>query len=122
MKFFLVILVSLSLCFQCVVQLGVVGWYVMNEQAIAEKYCVNKDKPQMHCNGKCHLKKQLDKTHQGSKDQNRVDKTEWAVFIVPQKFYAHGFFYPVVKSINISRQNDYSFLFVRSVFHPPQVC
>ncbi|HTM66007.1 MAG TPA: hypothetical protein VL093_06795 [Flavipsychrobacter sp.] len=113
---------SLSLCFQCFIQLGVVGWYVMNEQTIADKYCVNKDKPQLHCNGKCHLKKQLDKTGQGTKDQNKVDKTEWTVFILPQKFYAKTFFYPIVKSINISRHNDYSFLFIRSVFHPPQMC
>jgi hypothetical protein len=113
---------SFALCFQCFVQLGVVGWYVMNEHSITDKYCVNKDKPQMHCNGKCHLKKQLDKTEQGGKDQNKVDKTEWTVFILPQKFYATTFFYSVEKTINIAKQCDYSFLFQHSVFHPPQVC
>lgn len=39
------------------------GWIVIsffaNREAITQKYCVNKDKPKMHCNGKCHLMKQL---------------------------------------------------------------
>lgn len=31
----------------------------MNKKEITEKYCINKDKPQMHCCGKCYLKKKL---------------------------------------------------------------
>jgi hypothetical protein len=33
--------------------------YEFNKAEITEKYCVNKDKPQMHCCGKCQLKKKL---------------------------------------------------------------
>ena len=33
--------------------------YQLNKTEITQKYCVNKDKPNMHCCGKCHLKKQL---------------------------------------------------------------
>lgn len=33
--------------------------YGLNIKEITEKYCVNKDKPMLHCNGKCHLAKQL---------------------------------------------------------------
>lgn len=35
-----------------------IGFYV-NQEYIAKKLCVNRDKPQLHCNGKCHLTKQL---------------------------------------------------------------
>ena len=31
----------------------------MNKKEITSKYCINKDKPQMHCCGKCMLKKKL---------------------------------------------------------------
>lgn len=31
----------------------------MNIDYIIETYCVNKDKPELQCNGKCHLSKQL---------------------------------------------------------------
>src|SRR5580658_5663378 len=33
--------------------------YEINKKEITEKYCVNKDKPQMHCCGKCLLKRKL---------------------------------------------------------------
>ena len=33
--------------------------YEINKKEITEKYCVNKDKPEMHCCGKCLLKKKL---------------------------------------------------------------
>jgi len=33
--------------------------YQLNKAEITAKYCVNKDKPNMHCCGKCLLKKKL---------------------------------------------------------------
>ena len=33
--------------------------YEINKAEITAKYCVNKDKPQMHCCGKCLLKRKL---------------------------------------------------------------
>ncbi|HTA28622.1 MAG TPA: hypothetical protein VK809_12590 [Bacteroidia bacterium] len=33
--------------------------YQLNKVEITAKYCVNKDKPEMHCCGKCLLKKKL---------------------------------------------------------------
>lgn len=35
--------------------------YELYKTTITQKYCVNKDKPWMHCCGKCHLKKQFAK-------------------------------------------------------------
>jgi len=35
--------------------------YSINKNYIANVLCVNKNKPKMQCNGKCHLKKQLKK-------------------------------------------------------------
>jgi hypothetical protein len=37
--------------------------YEINKKYIAEVLCENKDKPMMHCNGKCYLKKQLKKAN-----------------------------------------------------------
>ncbi len=33
--------------------------FTFNNESFTEKYCVNKDKPELKCNGKCHLKKSL---------------------------------------------------------------
>ena len=46
--------------------------YQLNKEVIAQKYCVNKDKPQMKCNGKCHMKKEL------AKNENRNNKTNFS--------------------------------------------
>ena len=36
--------------------------YQVHKERITKLFCVNKDKPALHCNGKCHLAKQLGKT------------------------------------------------------------
>ncbi len=33
--------------------------FYWNQDAITAKFCVNKNKPKMHCNGKCFLAKQI---------------------------------------------------------------
>lgn len=35
--------------------------YFINQTEIAELFCINKDKPKLECNGKCHLATQMDK-------------------------------------------------------------
>ena len=35
--------------------------YIINYKHISQDLCENKDKPWMHCNGKCHLKKEIKK-------------------------------------------------------------
>ena len=35
--------------------------YQLNKARITELYCVNKARPMLHCNGKCHLAQQLRK-------------------------------------------------------------
>ncbi|MDO7851413.1 hypothetical protein [Hymenobacter convexus] len=57
LAFFLVALMLLQTLGQ---ELLVVD-YQLNKARITELYCVNKARPQLHCNGKCHLAKQLRK-------------------------------------------------------------
>ncbi|TXB66731.1 hypothetical protein FRY74_00680 [Vicingus serpentipes] len=42
--------------------------YLINISEITELFCVNKEKPQLQCNGKCHLAKQFIETE---KDENQ---------------------------------------------------
>jgi hypothetical protein len=39
--------------------IGYVGYFELNIDSIVENYCVNKEKPELQCNGKCHLATQL---------------------------------------------------------------
>lgn len=42
-------------------QTVIVTDYLINIEYITKVFCINKEKPQMKCNGKCHLTKQLQK-------------------------------------------------------------
>lgn len=38
---------------------------------ITEKLCINKNNPNLHCNGKCYLSKQLKKAEENEKKQSK---------------------------------------------------
>jgi hypothetical protein len=35
------------------------AWFYANRASIASKYCINKKRPILHCNGKCYLAKKI---------------------------------------------------------------
>ena len=49
-------------------------WFYNNQVQLAAKYCVNKKKPMLHCDGKCYLAKQLKKLEQEEKKNQPVPK------------------------------------------------
>ncbi|MCE6991139.1 hypothetical protein [Dyadobacter sp. CY323] len=40
-------------------QWGTIAYYQINKEYITRVLCENRDKPQLHCNGKCYLAKKL---------------------------------------------------------------
>ncbi len=95
--------------------------YELNKKEITEKYCVNKDKPCMHCCGKCHMQKKMAEDDEkqkspampdikndiqlfGSAIRLKINKGE-STFFVRNTLYT-GAYLPGVHS---------------SVFHPPQI-
>ena len=43
-------------------QAVVIMHFKLNQKAITEQFCINKSKPELQCNGKCHLTKELQET------------------------------------------------------------
>jgi hypothetical protein len=74
MRIFLIILFISTLISKFTFQLGYEFYYHWNKTEITQKYCENKAKPKLACNGKCHLKKKLsaveDPSLKFSKDKN----------------------------------------------------
>lgn len=62
-SFFLILFVGLS--WQ---QATLFGMYLLNKKYITEQFCVNTDKPELKCNGKCHLKDAI--AQQSENEQN----------------------------------------------------
>ena len=106
--------------------LGQVAYYELNIDYIVETYCVNKDKPELQCNGKCHLAKQLqlnDNLNSGEESSNRIAiilECFYPVFNNIQDFsWVTGFkLMPFNNNINYY-SNTYAFLRDMSLSKPP---
>jgi hypothetical protein len=59
MKSTISILLLFSFVFVTISKSIILVNYELNKKEITEKYCINKNKPEMHCCGKCHLKQKL---------------------------------------------------------------
>ncbi len=65
----------------------VLDWKI-NQDRITEKYCENKDKPMLNCNGQCYLAKQLKELEQQENEerseypnpQQALEKAEYISF------------------------------------------
>ncbi|MVM38664.1 hypothetical protein GO730_15800 [Spirosoma sp. HMF3257] len=59
MKIALVYILLIATLLPAVSQWGTIAYYHANKDYIARVLCENRDKPQLHCDGKCYLAKQL---------------------------------------------------------------
>ncbi|GAA4274937.1 hypothetical protein GCM10022258_42330 [Aquimarina gracilis] len=58
-------------------EISTVMYYQLNIDYIVEKYCVNKERPRLNCNGKCYLMSQMKaKTQPGNKKSDTIIITE----------------------------------------------
>lgn len=98
--------------------------FYLNQDFIAKNLCINRDKPQMQCNGKCHLKKQLtaeERKEQENPERRTDNKSEI--------FYANADLInnitPTVSTVSIHYYNPASIGTpidrVSTIFHPPGV-
>ncbi len=53
-----------------VMELSTVLYYQLNIDTIVEKYCVNKERPRLNCNGKCYLMSQMKAKKQPSTENS----------------------------------------------------
>lgn len=105
---------------------GQVLYYQLNIDYIIETYCINKDKPELQCNGKCHLAKQL----QVTQPETQGDENS-AISVVVEAFYPLylqfmtseddtlvSLIYPKQSwSSQAFKTKD----FIEELFHPPRV-
>ena len=94
--------------------------YIINKESITQKFCVNKKKPKMHCNGKCHMMKKMkeEDKKENSPVNNLKEKYEiqlYADFKISVELPStsttikHNSFYSISESTS----------HLLSVFHPP---
>lgn len=100
--------------------------YAINYDYISKVLCVNKEKPALHCNGKCHLMKELAKASETEKPNSTNKKPNVNLlndlFVEDIESFTVGSVYSQNKfAINWNYSNLYSHLSGCSVFHPPTI-
>lgn len=123
----LVLLFMSKLLYACIWQIH----FFSNQQEIIQLECENKNRPELHCNGKCYLAKKLrmaDEQLQAKKDQqshslNKIKSLEDTdlSFSIIQHFELTS----VVaepKSPVTNLIDTYQFETHSSIFHPPCYC
>jgi hypothetical protein len=97
--------------------------YAINKDYIAAALCENKDKPMMHCNGKCHLAKELKKTAK-EESKNQTTRILQEDFVFTCTDVAKDVFENIPGDsfgINSNYTNNYSFQNISLPYHPPKV-
>ncbi len=100
--------------------------YIVNYDYISKVLCVNKEKPTMHCNGKCHLMKELAKEAENEKPTSPSKKTsqqetETLFYMSMLTFDLPNENRVLFSKINTHYLNLYDYATLISVFHPPTV-
>ena len=98
--------------------------YVINYEYIATVLCVNKDKPEAHCNGKCHLMQELAKVSEKEQPLTPTKKhfsieTEVLFFQELDTYSFTGFFQDCRLHTTSNYINFYQLLNSSGIFHPP---
>lgn len=98
--------------------------YVVNYEYISKVLCINRDKPKLQCNGKCHLMKEMAKASDAEKPLSSDKKGTAPILDVIIFEEINSFEIVLVcfgnkEKINPYYSNLYFHLNSASVFHPP---
>lgn len=98
--------------------------YVVNYEYISKVLCVNKAKPKLKCNGKCHLMKELAKTSESetpipSSKKIAYHELEVLFFEEIKSFKITSIYFDKKQIVNNNYSDLYSYLISDSVFRPP---
>lgn len=100
--------------------------YMIHYDYIAKELCENKAKPEMKCNGKCHLMKELAKasdTGNPVSQDKKASHQEFEVLFLEKSTTVAilNLNFPVQKETSFNYSNLYSHQASTAVFHPPAV-
>ena len=95
--------------------------FKLNQQAIEREFCVNKAKPELQCHGKCHVKKELEKSETSDLELKSIAKKIDIVLTSNIEFTIE-----ILKIINIQKGSIYKDFDILKpyleVFVPPPNC
>ncbi len=93
--------------------------YLVNKDFVASVLCVNKDVPENHCEGKCHLKKQLDQDTQQQEGSKQKSKSGSEVVFLAAQSVVLTALTPIATPHYFNHRVISSNVILDAVFHPP---
>lgn len=118
--YILLILLYLVIIFQPLIPFVV---YHFNYNFIVQNECVNRDKPSMHCNGKCFLHKQLDDVFEGNqKHPQNLSLRDFKFSEFTEQSQGFSLACPIIVSAKpiAFDHNHYNFNLHSNIFRPPK--
>lgn len=113
------VVVLLCLMLQSLFQLGLIAYYTLNADEIEAEYCVNKDKPDLCCKGRCYISGELDKTANQMPDNRCFEERDIPFFIIPE--------FKSIPRLGLSLKSNSNTLpadplsgYMSCMFHPPE--
>ncbi|BFO66010.1 hypothetical protein KCF3NO3_19930 [Chryseobacterium sp. KCF3-3] len=97
--------------------------YAVNYDYIVKVLCINKSRPEVHCNGKCYLSKELAKTNDSESSPFQKLKNSGQkvldTYILPETTEINTTGKLPFFNFNFTYETAYSFLFLTHIFKPP---
>ncbi len=113
------------LSWQIVFQFSYIVYWKINQKAITNLFCENKDKPMLHCDGNCYLKKQLEKAENNKNKLPPVlKKLRFETETTLEDYFVFEKKPQIVIGNSLEKISLYSFISLpkscpNQVFHPP---
>jgi hypothetical protein len=96
--------------------------YIIRKDFIIENFCVNIEKPETQCNGKCHLEKKIEKEAKRVNDREvpflpQNEKKELPEYLITEQMSTAPC--KARAKTGSEYQGRYFYQYVPSIFHPP---
>lgn len=96
--------------------------FKLNQDSISALFCINKDKPEMKCDGKCYLKKSLqatEKEHKQSKPVPPPDEKSLVLYL-ESSYHTSNSTIALKSNPLFDYAEPISFLLYPDIPHPPE--
>ena len=121
MRFVAALILSIILA-PLVMQVSVLSWYQINKGYITEVLCVNRNMPEMHCDGKCVLAQKLKQaSREKANDLSAIPEIQLIIPVfLPQAQECTFNHLTFSSALDWTDHRDhYSLILTQGLFHPP---
>lgn len=97
--------------------------YEFNKTYIIENYCINKNRPELHCDGKCYLAQKLKSAQEKEENQSKITVYKLWLEVFHQTNIlseTQSVKVTIDQLLNYFFQNNYHYSCIFSLLKPPQ--